>query len=99
MPGTGKTHLISILIKTLYDKGKKILLTSYTNTAVDHILSKFIKSFPDAQDSIVRVSVNKYTVVELLIKFVIESKNMKTRKEYSEVLANKKIFVVTCLST
>lgn len=40
MPGTGKTTIIIFLIKFLISKGKNILLTSYTNLAIDHILLK-----------------------------------------------------------
>ncbi|EAT85850.2 hypothetical protein SNOG_07199 [Parastagonospora nodorum SN15] len=43
MPGTGKTTTIAHIIRTLVAKGKSVLLTSYTHTAVDNILLK-IKS-------------------------------------------------------
>lgn len=41
MPGTGKTTTIAHLIRALVNKGKSVLLTSYTHTAVDNILLKF----------------------------------------------------------
>ncbi|KAL6708503.1 DNA replication endonuclease-helicase Dna2 [Coniothyrium glycines] len=40
MPGTGKTTTIAHIIRTLVTKGKSVLLTSYTHTAVDNILLK-----------------------------------------------------------
>ena len=40
MPGTGKTTIITALIKTLMGLGKTVLLTSYTHSAVDNILLK-----------------------------------------------------------
>lgn len=40
MPGTGKTTTIAHIIRTLVAKGKTVLLTSYTHTAVDNILLK-----------------------------------------------------------
>ncbi|KAF5339801.1 hypothetical protein D9611_009204 [Ephemerocybe angulata] len=40
MPGTGKTTVISALIKILVAQGKTVLLTSYTHSAVDTILRK-----------------------------------------------------------
>jgi DNA replication ATP-dependent helicase Dna2 len=40
MPGTGKTTTIAHLIRSLVAKGKSVLLTSYTHTAVDNILLK-----------------------------------------------------------
>ncbi|WP_340153027.1 IGHMBP2 family helicase [uncultured Marivirga sp.] len=39
-PGTGKTTTLSHLVKALFKKGKKILLTAPSNTAVDNILEK-----------------------------------------------------------
>lgn len=40
MPGTGKTTVIAHLIKMLVDAKKTVLLTSFTNSAVDNILLK-----------------------------------------------------------
>lgn len=40
MPGTGKTTTIAHIIRALISKGKTVLLTSYTHTAVDNILLK-----------------------------------------------------------
>jgi len=41
MPGTGKTTVIAQLIRVLVGKGKTVLLTSYTHSAVDNILMRF----------------------------------------------------------
>ncbi|GBE84559.1 DNA replication ATP-dependent helicase/nuclease dna2 [Sparassis crispa] len=40
MPGTGKTTVISALIRELVRRGKTVLLASYTHSAVDTILLK-----------------------------------------------------------
>ena len=40
MPGTGKTTTIALTIKALVAAGKTVLVTSYTNSAVDNILMK-----------------------------------------------------------
>lgn len=40
MPGTGKTTTIAQIIQALVARGKSVLLTSYTHTAVDNILLK-----------------------------------------------------------
>lgn len=42
MPGTGKTTTIAEIIKALVERGKTVLLTSYTHSAVDTILSKLV---------------------------------------------------------
>lgn len=44
MPGTGKTTTIAQVIKALTARGKSVLLTSYTHSAVDNILMK-VKDF------------------------------------------------------
>ena len=41
MPGTGKTTVIAQLIRVLVGRGKTVLLTSYTHSAVDNILMRF----------------------------------------------------------
>ena len=40
MPGTGKTTVIAALIRALVSMGQRVLLTSYTHSAVDSILMK-----------------------------------------------------------
>lgn len=40
MPGTGKTSTIAHIVSSLFEKGKKILLTSYTHSAIDNLLLK-----------------------------------------------------------
>lgn len=40
MPGTGKTTTVSEIITALVRRGKSVLLTSYTHSAVDNILLK-----------------------------------------------------------
>ena len=43
MPGTGKTSTIVQAIKSLVVQGKSVLLSSYTNSAVDTVLAKLIQ--------------------------------------------------------
>jgi len=40
MPGTGKTSTMVHAVKALLMRGASILLTSYTNSAVDNLLIK-----------------------------------------------------------
>ena len=42
-PGTGKSHLIIALINELLKQNKKILITAYTNVAVDNLLERLIQ--------------------------------------------------------
>ena len=52
MPGTGKTTVIAAIIRVLVARGKTVLLTSYTHSAVDTILRKLK---PDADFGILRI--------------------------------------------
>jgi len=51
MPGTGKTTTIAEIIKALVERGKSVLLTSYTHSAVDTILMKLL----DAEFGVLRL--------------------------------------------
>ena len=43
MPGTGKTTTIARLVQLIVADGKSVLLTAYTNSAVDTILLKLLE--------------------------------------------------------
>ncbi|KAJ1442581.1 hypothetical protein B484DRAFT_390041 [Ochromonadaceae sp. CCMP2298] len=45
LPGTGKTSTLSLAVRVLVARGQKVLLTSYTNSAVDHLLEKLGQFF------------------------------------------------------
>ena len=42
MPGAGKTTCVAAMIRTLISLKRRVLLTSYTNTAVDNVLLKLV---------------------------------------------------------
>ena len=42
-PGTGKTRTLTVILQHMVSEGKRILLTSHTNLAVDEILSKYVE--------------------------------------------------------
>jgi DNA replication ATP-dependent helicase Dna2 len=44
MPGTGKTSTLSFVIRTLVSRGDRVLITSYTNAAVDNLMNKLRES-------------------------------------------------------
>lgn len=44
MPGTGKTSTLSFIARLLAARGKRVLITSYTNTAVDNVVIKLMGS-------------------------------------------------------
>lgn len=56
-PGTGKTTVITEIARQLCDQGKKVLITSHTNVAVDNMMERMILDFAPSQlgHSIVRL--------------------------------------------
>ena len=44
LPGTGKTSTLSLVVRSLLARGQKVLLSSYTHSAVDHLLQKVADS-------------------------------------------------------
>jgi hypothetical protein len=42
-PGCGKTHLLGEVVRSAFEDGKRILISSNTNTAVDQVLFKICK--------------------------------------------------------
>jgi superfamily I DNA and/or RNA helicase len=69
-PGTGKTTVITEIVRNLQKQGKKVLITSHTNVAVDNVLEKICKEPILAyQSSIIRLG-NKTNVSERLKELV-----------------------------
>lgn len=68
MPGTGKTTTIAEIIKILVARGQRVLLTSYTHSAVDTILRKLV----DTDINVLRLGQDDKVVVEFshhLVRF------------------------------
>ena len=40
MPGTGKSSTLAVAVRCLVSRGYKVLITSYTHSAVDALLAK-----------------------------------------------------------
>jgi DNA replication ATP-dependent helicase Dna2 len=78
-PGTGKTYTIASIVKQLVDEGKKVLITAYTNRAVDNILKTLRDKF-DFNDFIrfgskfnIDPEIVPHTVNEIVQKHDIDS--------------------------
>ena len=54
-PGTGKTTLIAAIACEVATKGKRVLITSHTNVAVDNALERILKIRPELASSIIRI--------------------------------------------
>lgn len=95
MPGTGKTTVISHLIKMLVDAKKSVLLTSYTNSAVDNILIKVANLGVD----FLRVG-NTNRIHPSIREYVIgsEKKPLDSFEDFERHIMNPYVVAGTCLS-
>lgn len=50
LPGTGKTSTLAFIARLLATRGKRVLITSYTNAAVDNVVIKLAESGVCADD-------------------------------------------------
>ncbi|KAG8995284.1 Tripartite DNA replication factor [Tulasnella sp. JGI-2019a] len=94
MPGTGKTTTVAEIIKELVRRGKTVLLTSYTHSAVDTILLKLV----DAGFDMLRLGhVDK--VHPDVRKFTLGEKNVpSTLEQLEHQLFSPPVVATTCLS-
>lgn len=77
MPGTGKSFLIAVLIKLLYDHKLKVLISTYTNSALDNIIIKLLELFPELKNSIIRYATSKYKVADQCREVCYDKKSLK----------------------
>ncbi|KAI5304021.1 Tripartite DNA replication factor [Ascosphaera pollenicola] len=93
MPGTGKTTTIAHIIRALVSKGKSVLLTSYTHTAVDNIL---LKTRKDGYRTLRIGAVSKiHPEVQEFVN--LASTARKSVEELRDVYENSQIVATTCL--
>ncbi len=82
-PGTGKTTVIVEIILQMLERGKRILVTSTTNVAVDNALEKLLKF---KQKGIVRVGSRCYS--EAIKPYLLPRKSSEMRKRIREKTNN-----------
>jgi len=101
-PGTGKTQTLSALIQRLFDAGKKVLLCSNTNQAVDQVLLKLCEQLGNNHKALIDgqiLRVGKISLQELNEKWstlitansIVERKSMtliKRKRELETKLAS-----------
>ncbi|XWS56828.1 hypothetical protein CRYUN_Cryun09bG0119000 [Craigia yunnanensis] len=92
MPGTGKTSTMVHAVKALLMRGASVLLTSYTNSAVDNLLIK-LKS-----QSIDFVRIGRYESVHEEVKgHCFSGMNLSSVEEIKEKFDQVKVVAITCL--
>ncbi|KAK9446524.1 uncharacterized protein V1518DRAFT_143160 [Limtongia smithiae] len=94
MPGTGKTTIISELIKTLLAQNKTVLLTSYTHSAVDNILMKLKSHCTD----VLRLGPIDKIHPEVKSFAVLQSNLPSTFAELESFYFGSRVVATTCLS-
>lgn len=96
-PGTGKTHTLSIAIEELVRRGKKVLITAPSNTAVDNLCKKIVAS----KISLLRVG-NEEKVAAEIMPYTIDAyldsgkaaqygQSLKKQIQKAEQIANRHI--------
>jgi DNA replication ATP-dependent helicase Dna2 len=94
MPGTGKTMTIACIVQVLVECGKRVLLTSYTHSAVDNVLIKLQKAGIDclraSNPDRVHVALQSKTVSEL-------ASEVTTVAELRDIYVSKPVVGTTCL--
>ncbi|CCF58375.1 hypothetical protein KAFR_0E02220 [Kazachstania africana CBS 2517] len=92
MPGTGKTTVIAEIIKILVSNNKKILLTSYTHSAVDNILLKLL----DSNISIVRLG-SRRNIHPKAQHLIPDYVSLESHKTFLKLINNMSVVATTCL--
>lgn len=93
MPGTGKTTTIAHIIRALVARGKSVLLTSYTHTAVDNILLKL----RDSDMSILRLGVLAKIHPEVQDFANLAAEPRHSIEELEEMYMTPQVVATTCL--
>lgn len=93
MPGTGKTTLIVEIVKSLVARGKTILLTSYTHSAIDNILIKL----KNCDIDICRLG-HKHRVHQEAWEFVPDFTEASTFEKFKEQVEKPSVVATTCLN-
>ena len=76
LPGTGKTSTLSLVIRIMLARGQKVLLTSFTHSAVDNLLMKLVEAGV-ATEQVLRIG-SKAAVHLSLQKFLLDAKTTGT---------------------
>ncbi|GFP90454.1 DNA replication ATP-dependent helicase/nuclease dna2 [Phtheirospermum japonicum] len=92
MPGTGKTSTMVHAVKALLMRGSSILLTSYTNSAVDNLLIKLKAQGVD----FIRIGRHE-AVHEEIQENCLSVMDMASTREIKEKLDKINVVAVTCL--
>lgn len=85
-PGTGKTTVIVQWVRWFANRGKRVLISSKNNKAVDNVLAKFVEEEKNENSSVDMLRIGSETKVESeIIPYIFEN---KVRSMESDILAS-----------
>ncbi|KAL4456948.1 hypothetical protein ABPG74_014586 [Tetrahymena malaccensis] len=99
MPGTGKTFLIAHLIKIFLELNKTVLVTSYTNSALDNIIIKVLELFPEIEKSCLRLGFDQHVIHRDAQKILYNKRSFTDEDQYKNYMEEKKIFFATTIGS
>ena len=98
MPGTGKTFIISLMLYCMMKLGKRVLITSYTHTALDNIIKGFLNKFKSCAGAVTRLRQSKTGIDKDVSELNYDPKNFNHTDDIVDFLKQKQLFFTTCLS-
>ena len=98
MPGTGKTTTIAAVVAALVARGSKVLLTSFTNTAVDNMVLK-LKVGGRIHGSCVRLQSRGHRPPPEIEDYVLRPEAFSSVEELRERLQSVRVVATTCQNT
>lgn len=98
MPGTGKTFVISLMLYCMVKLGKKVLVTSYTHTALDNIIKAFLNKFKSSANVMTRLRQSKTGIDKDVADLNYDPKDFNHTDDIVDFLNQKQLFFTTCLS-
>lgn len=97
MPGTGKTQVITELLKCFIMNGKKVLITSFTHSAVDNILLKLIEN-GDYNDNFNIVRLGQKKNIHPKVQRFMLTENVECHSDLQLRYREANLVATTCLS-
>ena len=95
MPGTGKTTTVAAIVRVLARLGKRVLVTAYTNSAVDSVLLKLM----DLEVDFVRLSTSASAKTHpRLAPHILHPASATSAAALSNKVSAARVIATTCLS-
>ena len=91
-PGSGKTQALVALVKILIQLRKKVLIVSFTNTAVDNVLVRLKQS---GFTQFCRLTHNETQIDPVISDNILNSRKFTTMKQINDVLKDVHVYGCT----